>query len=130
MKCIFLLLLLFVGNMALSQIQQIERLDGSNISTFKIDQIVKRLLDSANVHGLNLAILNQNKTVYLKSFGYKNKPNNALLDTSTIVYGASFSKGVFGFLVMKLVEEKTLDLDIPLCEYLKKPLPIMNIFLI
>ncbi len=77
MKCIFLLLLLFVGNMALSQIQQIERLDGSNISTFKIDQIVKRLLDSANVHGLNLAILNQDKTLYLKSFGCKNKPNNA-----------------------------------------------------
>ena len=122
MKSIFTFILLVVANMAMSQFQQIKRLDGSTISTFKIDQIVTRLLDSANVHGLNLAILNQNKAVFIKSYGYKNKPNHALLDTSTIVYGASFSKGVFGYLVMKLVEEKTLDLDTPLYKYLKKPI--------
>lgn len=44
------------------------------------------------------------------------------MDTSTIVYGASFSKAVFGYLMMKLVKEKVIDLDRPLYQYLKKPI--------
>lgn len=79
-------------------------------------------MDTANVHGLGLAILNNNKTVFIKSYGYKNKPKNELLDTASIMYGASFSKAVFGYLVMKLVEEKKLNLDKPLCQYLNKPI--------
>jgi CubicO group peptidase (beta-lactamase class C family) len=86
--------------------QHIKRLDGSSISTKEIDRTVERLMDTANVHGLNLAILNNRKAVYIKSYGFKNKPKNTLLDTATIVYGASFSKAVFGYLVMKLMEEK------------------------
>ena len=66
--------------------------------------------------------LNNNKTVFAKSYGFKNKPENTFLDTSTIVYGASFSKAVFGYLMMKLVEEKVIDLDKPLYKYLKKPI--------
>jgi CubicO group peptidase (beta-lactamase class C family) len=113
---------LFLFNLIFGQNQQITRLDGSKISVSEIDQTVKRLLGTANVQGLNLAILNNNKSVFIKSYGFKNKPQNTLLDTATIVYGASLSKAVFGYLVMKLVEEKTVDLDKPLYQYLKKPI--------
>ncbi|KQC01986.1 beta-lactamase [Pedobacter sp. Hv1] len=80
-------------------------------------------MDAANVQGLNLAVLNNNKPVFVKAYGFRNKPQNSLLDTVTIVYGASFSKAVFGYLMMKLVQEKTIDLDKPLYQYLKKPVP-------
>lgn len=120
--------LLFLFNLTFGQNQQITRLDGSKISTSEIDQTVKRLLGTANVQGLNLAILNNNKPVFIKSYGFKNKPQNTLLDTSTIVYGASLSKAVFGYLAMKLVEEKILDLDKPLYQYLKKPIPEYEYF--
>lgn len=79
-------------------------------------------MDVANVQGLNLAILNKSKAVFVKSYGYKNKPANTMLDTATIVYGASYSKAVFGYLTMKLVEEKIIDLDRPLYQYLEKPI--------
>jgi CubicO group peptidase (beta-lactamase class C family) len=114
---------LFLFHLAFGQNQPITRLDGSKISPSQIDQTVKRLMAAANVQGLSLAILNNNKSVFIKSYGFRNKPQHTLLDTATIVYGASLSKAVFGYLVMKLVEEKTLDLDRPLYQYLKKPVP-------
>lgn len=119
------LLLLFVGlaSPAAAQVNAISQLNGSQIGTAEIDQAVKRLMDAAHVQGLGLAILNNHKTVLVKSYGFKNKPQNTLLDTATIVYGASFSKAVFGYLMMKLVQEKLIDLDRPLYQYLKKPLP-------
>lgn len=128
MRYILLPGLLLSFNCIFGQTKNVMRLDGSNIPAAEIDRKVKKLIDTANVHGLNLAILNNNKTVFIKSYGFKNKPQNTLLDTSTIVYGASFSKAVFGYLVMKLVEEKVIDLDMPLYKYLKKPVPEYEYF--
>lgn len=118
----FLLTLLLFTNLALAQTQQITKLDGSKISTSEIDRIVKRLMDTANVQGLDLAILNNKKTAFIKSYGFKNKVKNELLDTSSVMYAASFSKAVFAYLTMKLVQEKIIDLDKPLYKYLSKPI--------
>lgn len=114
--------LLLLANLTFGQGQQITRLDGSRIAASEVDSIVKVLMDTANVQGLDLAILNKRKTVYLKSYGYKNKVNAELLDTNTVMYGASFSKAVFAFLTMKLVQEKTIELDKPLYKYLSRPI--------
>ena len=108
--------------------QVITRLDGSKITVSEIDKTVKKMMEAAQVQGVNLAILQQNKIAYVQSYGYKNKPQNSLMDTATIVYAASFSKAVFGYLVMKLVEENHLLLDTPLSLYLKKPLPEYEYF--
>lgn len=106
----------------LGQNKQVIKLDGSKISNVEIDKTVKRLMDAANVQGVCLSILNDNKAVYTKAYGFKNKSQNELLDLSTVMYGASFSKAVFAFLTLKLVEEKTINLDKPLCSYLSKPI--------
>lgn len=107
---------------AFGQIKQIRRVDGSKISTQEVDQIVTDLMGKAKVTGLALSILNNNQTVYTKSYGYKNKEKQGLLDNSTVLYGASYSKAVFAFLTLKLAEEGVLDLDKPLSQYLDKPL--------
>lgn len=122
MKFKILLALLFLSNLTFGQNKQITRLNGSKISSSEIDKTVKRLMDTANVQGLDLAILNNKRTVFIKSYGYKNKPKNELLDTSSVMYGASFSKAVFAYLTMKLVQEKIIDLDKPLYKYLSKPI--------
>lgn len=128
MKYLLSLGLLLSFHCILGQTKNVTRLDGSTISTTEIDKTVAKLMNEANVQGLDLAVLNNNKTVFIKSYGFKNKPQNTLLDTSTIVYGASLSKAVFGFLVMKLVEEKVIELDKPLYQYLKKPIPEYEYF--
>lgn len=111
-----------------AQNQFVTRLDGSKISFTKIDSVVKKLMDTAHIQGMDLAILNKNKTVFMKAYGFKNKPKNELLDTASIMYGASLSKAVFGYLTMKLVQEKILDLDKPLYQYLSKPIADYDYF--
>lgn len=126
LKILFGLLLSF--NFTFGQNEQITKIDGSKISFIEIDKTVKRLMDTANVQGLSLSILNNNKSVFTKSYGFKNKEKNELLDTSTVLYAASFSKAVFGYLTMKLVQEKTINLDKPLYKYLSKPIPEYEYF--
>lgn len=120
---ILLLVFLFFVNPVLGQNKEIKKLDGSKIATYEIDHIVKQLMVTANVQGLSLGILNDNKIAYIKSYGYKNKKEKQLLDTSSVLYAASFSKPVFAFLTLKLVEKNLLDLDKPLYRYLPKPIP-------
>ena len=120
--------LLLLHQFAFGQIQQITKLDGSKVSFSEIDKTVLRLMDSAKIQGLDLAIINNNKTIFIKSYGYKNLLKKELLDTASIMYGASLSKAVFGYLIMKLVQEKILNLDKPLYQYLNKPLPDYEYF--
>jgi CubicO group peptidase (beta-lactamase class C family) len=115
--------LLFCPTLASSQVMEIKRIDGGRISSQKVDRLIDELIVKAKVTGLALSILNDNQTVYTKTYGYKNKQKQELLDNSTVLYGASFSKAVFSFLTLKLVDEGILNLDRPLYQYLDKPLP-------
>lgn len=116
-------IILFCLALAFGQNQQIKQLNGTKISATEVDQIVTELMRKAKVTGLGLSILNDNRTVYTKSFGYKNKQKKQLMDNSTVLYGASFSKAIFAFLTLKVVEEGLLNLDKPIAQYLDKPLP-------
>lgn len=122
MKCNVLLVLQLFTNFLYSQNGQVTRLDGSNISIAEIDKTVTRLMTEAHVQGLSLSILNENKQAYLQTYGFKNKEKKEYLDTSTVLYAASFSKAVFGYLVMKLAQENSIDLDRPLYQYLGRPI--------
>lgn len=102
---------------------QVRKLDGSRIAVGDIDKLITRLMKEAGVTGLNLGIINENKVMYVKSYGWKDKAKAELIDTSTIFYAASFSKAVFGYLVMQLVDEGKIDLDKPIHQYLDKPIP-------
>ena len=103
--------------------QQINKPDGKAISTKVIDQIVQQLMDAAEVTGLSLGIINDNKIKYIKSYGYKNGAKNEWIDTATCFYAASLAKPLFAYLAMQLADEKKIDLDKPLYTYLTKPLP-------
>lgn len=102
---------------------EVKRLDGSRISTDEIEKNVNRLMQNAKVTGLNLAIFNDSKVVYKKSFGFRDKEQNLPMTEDTIVYGASLTKAVFSYFVMDLVGKGIIDLDKPISQYLEKPLP-------
>ncbi|KAA3440050.1 serine hydrolase domain-containing protein [Rufibacter hautae] len=102
--------------------QTLTRLDGSKIPAAALGRKIQELMQAAKVTGLAVAVFNQNKPVYQKTFGYKNAPTKEPIKATTNIYGASLSKAVFAVLVMKLVEEGKLDLDKPLQSYLPKPI--------
>ena len=77
---------------------------------------------AGRVPGLALAILNRGEIVYLRGFGVAKTEPRAPLGDTTVMYAASFTKSMFAYMVMQLVEEKVIDLDRSIAEYLPKPL--------
>jgi serine-type D-Ala-D-Ala carboxypeptidase/endopeptidase len=100
----------------------ITRLDGTTIDTTALTQRIEALTRGANVHGLTVTIFNGAEKVYSRAFGVADLSAGKPLRTDTELYGASLSKAVFSVLVMRLVEQRVLDLDKPLQDYVSEPL--------
>ena len=75
-------------------------------------------MNSAEVPGLSIATIEGGKVSWIGSFGLKNMKTAALVDVRTVFPAASLSKVVFAYAVLKLADQGTLDLDVPLSRYL------------
>jgi CubicO group peptidase (beta-lactamase class C family) len=118
---VFLLLALTIA--AAAQQSNITRLDGSKLATSEIDATVARVMHAAEVTGVGLAIFDKGQVVYLKTYGVRDKEKNLPLTEDSVMTAASFSKVAFAYMVLQLVDEKLIDLDKPVYQYLPKPLP-------
>lgn len=118
---LFVVLFFLLANALPAQV--IHRIDGTTISGDKLEQRVNFLMKTANVSGVGLSVFNKNKPVFSKTFGLANVPKKKPLMLTSVMYGASFAKLVFAYIVMQHVQEKVIDLDKPLVSYLDKPLP-------
>jgi CubicO group peptidase (beta-lactamase class C family) len=103
--------------------QPVPRLDGSAIRPADIDATVTRLMRSAEVTGIGVALLSHGKIAYMKAYGFRDKEHGLPLTADSVMTGASFTKAVFTYLVMQLVDERRLDLDRPVEQYFPKRLP-------
>jgi CubicO group peptidase (beta-lactamase class C family) len=99
------------------------RLDGRRLSAEAIDREVNALMGSAQVAGLQLALISRGHVTYANVYGWRDAAKKWPMTRSTVTYGASLTKAAFGFLVMQLVDERRIDLDKPIAVYLPKPLP-------
>src|ERR1700744_3806594 len=106
-----------------TQAAEIRRLDGSTISVAAVDATVNRLMDAGKVTGVGVTIFNDKRVVYSKAFGFRDKEKNLPLTPDTVMIAASLTKSIFAYMVMQLVQERVLDLDKPVYQYLPKPLP-------
>lgn len=103
--------------------QTIQRIDGTKISVDSLHAKIDYLIKTANVSGVAISVFNDNKPIFSKSYGLANVQKKIPFQQSSVMYGASFSKMVFAYIAMQFVQEKVIDLDKPLVEYLSKPLP-------
>ncbi len=103
--------------------QSIKRLDNTTIAPQALTARIQQLMDTARVTGMTIAVFNRNKPVYVRAFGFADKTTKAPMDTGTIFWACSYSKAVFAYCVMKLVDQHVIDLDTPLVRYLPKSLP-------
>jgi CubicO group peptidase (beta-lactamase class C family) len=88
----------------------------------KIEAAARAAMKRTGARGLAMAVVEDGKPVFVRAWGDRNAAGDPLR-TDTIMYGASLTKAVFAYTVMQLVEEKRLDLDRPIGEYLPRPLP-------
>ena len=87
-----------------------------------LDAEVMRAMAATHAKGIAIAVIDNGRVVHARSYGQRN-PKGEPLQADTIMYGASLTKAAFAYMVMQLVEEKRLDLDRPIAEYLDRPLP-------
>ncbi len=117
-----LLLFTFIFHQVILEAQPIKRINGSAISEDSLTRRVQQLMQLANVSGIAISIFNNNQPVYSKTFGLADVQNKIPLTENSEMYACSFAKTVFAYVVMQLVQEKVIDLDKPLVDYLPKDL--------
>ena len=76
-----------------------------------------------SVTGLGLAIINNGAVVYVKGYGFRDVEQKLPFEPDTSTYAASFTKVVFGYTALQLVDKGVIALDTPIAKYLPKPLP-------
>jgi CubicO group peptidase (beta-lactamase class C family) len=85
------------------------------------DEFVERLpllMQWANVPGVAVAVISDGKLAWSKGFGVKKYGEPGAVESSTLFGAASLSKPVFTYAVLRLRDEKLIDLDRPLWNYL------------
>ena len=92
----------------------------TQIPTNTLDRFIEREMASLKIPGLSMAIINDGKLAYHQVYGYANLKDSISVTSSTIFEGASISKSLFAYFVMKTVEIGKIGLDVPLHHYLPK----------
>jgi D-alanyl-D-alanine-carboxypeptidase/D-alanyl-D-alanine-endopeptidase len=96
--------------------------NGNEIPTEDMEGELLAVMEKASVSGLSCTIINDSEIAYSKAFGFKNAEIGDLVDNESVFAAASFSKTVFSYLVLSLVEDGYLDLDTSLVQYLDSPI--------
>lgn len=123
MKQLLTLILSFsLTSLFAQRASQVRQLNGQLVQGEVIQQKIREIADHAKLAGLQVAIINDNKIVWASSFGFKDIENQQPLNDSTVMYAASLTKPVSGYIFMRLVEKGIFSLDKPVQGYLKRPI--------
>jgi CubicO group peptidase (beta-lactamase class C family) len=114
--------LIYVTVASAQKATNIKQINGKTKSAIFITQQLNHIVDNARITGLQVAIINDNQTVWTKSFGLKDTEKQLKLDDNTEMYAASLTKVVSAYLFLRLVDKGTFNLDTPVKRYLKMPI--------
>jgi CubicO group peptidase (beta-lactamase class C family) len=87
-----------------------------------IDAAVHKAMADTSAKGMAVAVIDGGKVVYVKAYGVRNEKGEPL-QTDTVMYGASLTKAVFAYTVMRQVAAGKINLDTSIATYLPQPLP-------
>jgi CubicO group peptidase (beta-lactamase class C family) len=87
-----------------------------------VDAAVARVMAKTGARGMAVAVIDGGRVGYVQAYGVRNAGGDPLRN-DTVMYGASLTKTVFAYTVLRLVDQGKLALDTPLAAYLDRPLP-------
>lgn len=96
-------------------------LNGKGIAVEDVNAFLDAQMKSLELPGLSIAIINAGRTVYRRTAGVTSLDTREKVADDTLFDAGSMSKTPFAFLVMRMVEQGTLNLDRPLYTYLPNP---------
>ena len=88
----------------------------------KLDGLVAEGMRRSGSQGMAIAVIDNGRVELVKSWGKRNARGDPLTK-NTVMYGASITKAMFGYLVAQLADEGKLNLDASIATYLPQPLP-------
>ena len=83
----------------------IKTVSGQQIKTTVLNSRIQQLIDSIQIPGMSIAIINDAQVAYYKVYGVKEINTEIPVDTETIFEAASLSKPVFAYFMMIMVEK-------------------------
>jgi len=92
----------------------------------RLEKDIPELMQKGNVPGMSIALIKDGKTYWTQGFGVKNAKTQQAVTNDTVFEAASLSKPVFAYAVLKLVDQRKLDLDTPLSKYLPGPYDVKD----
>ena len=95
--------------------------NGGTVSEADLTESIELRMRQLHVAGFAIGVVNDGKLVYRRNFGHTGGAMGRMVEDNSIFEGASMTKPVFAYLIMKQVDKELLDLDKPLFEY--KPYP-------
>ncbi|MFY0253583.1 serine hydrolase domain-containing protein [Chitinophaga sp. 30R24] len=104
------------------QATTVKQLNGKTISIAALTKRLAYIVDSVKIAGLQVAIINNNQTVWKGNFGSRIIEKQLKIEDNTAMYAASLTKTVSAYLFLRLAEKGIFSLDMPVQYYLKKPI--------
>ncbi len=118
-------ILLFVGTLDLAKNNFFTKKTQETVCDFDfMDSKFKEILGRGSIIGFSVVIVNQNKLLFEKGYGFADLKKAQEYQSSTIQNVASISKLVIGIALLKAVELGKLSLDDPINQYL--PFEVIN----
>ena len=77
----------------------------------KLETLVPQLMKDSDVAGLSVTLIKNGDVFWHRGFGVKNADTKEPIADDTVFEAASLSKTVFAYAVLKMVEDRKLDLD-------------------
>lgn len=84
----------------------------------QLEQLTPVAMNELHVPGVSISIIKNNAIAWSKAFGVSDGSLKTAATTKTMFEACSMSKPVFAFVVLRLVDQKILELDKPLYQYL------------
>jgi CubicO group peptidase (beta-lactamase class C family) len=98
--------------------QTLHRVDGTTLPADRARAIADAEFTRDHVTGAQIALLHNGRTVWTYAYGLRDLEHHLPMTTDTYIWAASVTKAVFATWVMTLAEQKRLDLDKPVAEYM------------
>lgn len=119
---------LFAGRAAPAPARAGARCPDGKSAWMPSEQLVRdipRFMRVAGVPGVAIAVVDRGRLAWSRGFGVRNILTRDPVRDDTLFEAASMTKPVFAYAVMRLVDEKRLDLDTPLVAY-RRPANLGN----
>jgi CubicO group peptidase (beta-lactamase class C family) len=101
-----------------ARILQVEQNLGESVKTSDIPIILQERMKEYNIPGVSIAVIKDYKVEWAKGYGFADLEKNIPVNTETLFQAASISKSLNGLGILKLVEQKKLDLNADINTYL------------